>query len=220
MSCGQIALRELCVPIERYYASEIDKHAIAQTQLNFPDTIQLGDVEQWRTWDIDWESVDLLLAGSPCQGFSLAGKMLGHGDPRSRLYWVFLEILRHVQAVNPSVKYLLENNTSAPADAQRRGDRHKTPQASAKQAAGGAGRDQQGRRPTHPSKHWGAPPRGDVQGELQAAPSAGLDGLQLVPSCLLHRGRSGHDEPSSPRSTAPRREASLHEACSRSRTRR
>ena len=51
MSCGQIALRELCVPIERYYASEIDKHAIAQTQLNFPDTIQLGDVEQWRTWE-------------------------------------------------------------------------------------------------------------------------------------------------------------------------
>ena len=115
MSCGQIALRELCVPIERYYASEIDKHAIAQTQLNFPDTIQLGDVEQWRTWDIDWESVDLLLAGSPCQGFSLAGKMLGHGDPRSRLYWVFLEILRHVQAVNPSVKYLLENVRMRPS---------------------------------------------------------------------------------------------------------
>lgn len=54
MSCGQIALRELGVPIERYYASEIDKHAIQQTQLNFPDTIQLGDVERWRDWDIDW----------------------------------------------------------------------------------------------------------------------------------------------------------------------
>ena len=78
MSCGQIALRELGVPIERYYASEIDKHAIAQTQLNFPDTIQLGDVEKWREWDIEWEEIDLLLAGSPCQGFSLAGKMLGH----------------------------------------------------------------------------------------------------------------------------------------------
>ena len=52
MSCGQIALRELGVHIERYYASEIDKHAIAQTQLNFPDTIQLGDVEKWREWNI------------------------------------------------------------------------------------------------------------------------------------------------------------------------
>nr|WP_314650874.1 DNA (cytosine-5-)-methyltransferase [uncultured Porphyromonas sp.] len=109
MSCGQIALRELGVPIERYYASEIDKHAIAQTQLNFPETIQLGDVEQWRTWDIDWASVDLLLAGSPCQGFSLAGGQLGLDDPRSRLFWVFNEIRLHLLSSNPSAKWLLEN---------------------------------------------------------------------------------------------------------------
>ena len=119
MSCGQIALRELGVPIERYYASEIDKHAIAQTQLNFPDTIQLGDVEKWREWNIEWEEIDLLLAGSPCQGFSLAGKMLGHDDPRSRLYWVFLDILHHVQKINPNVKYLLENVRMRPADEAR-----------------------------------------------------------------------------------------------------
>lgn len=119
MSCGQIALRELGVPIERYYASEIDKHAIAQTQLNFPETIQLGDVEKWREWNIEWEEIDLLLAGSPCQGFSLAGKMLGHDDPRSRLYWVFLDILHHVQKLNPNVKYLLENVRMRPADEAR-----------------------------------------------------------------------------------------------------
>ena len=119
MSCGQIALRELGVPIERYYASEIDKHAIKQTQLNFPDTIHLGDVEKWREWDIEWEEIDLLLAGSPCQGFSLAGKMLGHDDPRSRLYWVFLDILHHVQKLNPNVKYLLENVRMRPADEVR-----------------------------------------------------------------------------------------------------
>ena len=119
MSCGQIALRELGVPIERYYASEIDKHAIAQTQLNFPETIQLGDVEKWREWDIEWEEIDLLLAGSPCQGFSLAGKMLGHDDPRSRLYWVFLDILHHVQSLNPSVKFLLENVRMRPSDEAR-----------------------------------------------------------------------------------------------------
>lgn len=119
MSCGQIALRELGVPIERYYASEIDKHAIKQTQLNFPDTIHLGDVEKWREWDIEWKEIDLLLAGSPCQGFSLAGKMLGHDDPRSRLYWVFLDILHHVQKLNPNVKYLLENVRMRPADEVR-----------------------------------------------------------------------------------------------------
>lgn len=119
MSCGQIALRELGVPIERYYASEIDKHAIKQTQLNLPETIQLGDVEKWREWDIEWEEVDLLLAGSPCQGFSLAGKMLGHDDPRSRLYWVFLDILHHVQKLNPNVKYLLENVRMRPSDELR-----------------------------------------------------------------------------------------------------
>lgn len=109
MSCGQIALRDMGVPINRYYASEIDKHAIKQTQLNFPDTIQLGDVERWREWDIDWGGVDLLLAGSPCQGFSLAGKMLGHEDPRSRLFWVFVDILKHVMRCNPKALWLLEN---------------------------------------------------------------------------------------------------------------
>lgn len=119
MSCGQIALRELGVPIERYYASEIDKHAIKQTQLNFPETIQLGDVERWREWNIEWSEIDLLLAGSPCQGFSLAGKMLGHDDPRSRLYWVFLDILHHVQKLNPNAKYLLENVRMRPADEVR-----------------------------------------------------------------------------------------------------
>ena len=119
MSCGQIALRELGVPIDRYYASEIDKHAIKQTQLNFPETIQLGDVEKWREWNIEWSEIDLLLAGSPCQGFSLAGKMLGHDDPRSKLYWVFLDILHHVQKLNPNAKYLLENVRMRPSDELR-----------------------------------------------------------------------------------------------------
>lgn len=68
MSCGQIALKELGIKVDTYYASEIDKHAIAQTQLNFPNTIQLGDVEGWKTWDIDWSSIDLILAGSPRDG--------------------------------------------------------------------------------------------------------------------------------------------------------
>lgn len=109
MSCGQIALRELGITPETYYASEIDRHAIAQTQYNFPDTVQLGDVTCWREWEIDWEHIDLVMGGSPCQGFSFAGKQLAFDDPRSRLFFVFAEILAHARRCNPGVKFLLEN---------------------------------------------------------------------------------------------------------------
>lgn len=109
MSCGQIALKKLGIIPEIYYASEIDKHAIKQTQLNFPDTVQLGDVTKWKEWDIDWESIDLLLAGSPCQGFSFAGKQLAFDDPRSKLFFVFIDILNHIRSLNLDVLFLLEN---------------------------------------------------------------------------------------------------------------
>lgn len=109
MSCGQIALKQCGIPVEKYYASEIGKVAIKQTQLNFPDTIQLGDVKQWESWDIHWSSIDIILAGSPCQGFSFAGKQLAFDDPRSKLFFVFVEILNHCRKFNPKVKFLLEN---------------------------------------------------------------------------------------------------------------
>lgn len=107
MSCGQIALRELGVKIDAYYASEIDKFCIRQTQLNFPDTIQLGDVR-----GIDMgrlPKIDLILAGSPCQGFSFAGKQLNFEDPRSRLFFEFHRIAAQATYYNPNVKWLLEN---------------------------------------------------------------------------------------------------------------
>ena len=109
MSCGQIALRELGIIPEVYYASEIDRHAIAQTQLNFPDTVQLGDVQCWKDWDIDWDHIDIVMGGSPCQGFSFCGKQLAFDDPRSRLFFVFAEILDYARSRNPNVKFLLEN---------------------------------------------------------------------------------------------------------------
>lgn len=109
MSCGRIALHELGIVPETYYASEIDRHAIAQTRYNFPDTVFLGDVERWRDWDIDWERLDLVMGGSPCQGFSFAGKQLAFDDPRSRLFFVFAEILDYARSRNPRVKFLLEN---------------------------------------------------------------------------------------------------------------
>ena len=79
MSCGQIALNQLGIKVDKYYASEIDKWAIQVTQANYPDTVQLGDITKWREWDIDWASIDLVYGGSPCQGFSFAGKQLADG---------------------------------------------------------------------------------------------------------------------------------------------
>lgn len=109
MSCGQIALERSGVKVENYFASEIDKYAIQITQKNYPNTIQLGDVENWKNWDINWNSIDLLIGGSPCQGFSFIGKQLSFDDPRSKLFFVYVDILNHIKRVKPDVKFLLEN---------------------------------------------------------------------------------------------------------------
>ena len=109
MSCGRIALDRAGTPVTQYYASELDKHAIKVAQANWPDTIQLGDVTKWQEWDIDWSSIDLLIGGSPCQGFSFAGKQLAFDDPRSKLFFVYVDILNHIRSLNPDVKFMLEN---------------------------------------------------------------------------------------------------------------
>lgn len=109
MSCGRIAAERAGFEVENYYASELDKHAIKVTQANWPNTIQLGDVTKWREWDIDWSSIDLLIGGSPCQGFSFAGKQLAFDDPRSKLFFVYVDILNHIKSVSPDVRFMLEN---------------------------------------------------------------------------------------------------------------
>lgn len=109
ISCGRLALERAGFSVGSYYASEVDKFAMTVAQKNFPDTVQLGDVSHWRDWDIDWRRVDLILGGSPCQGFSSGGKMLAFDDPRSRLFFVYVDILNHVKLYNPNVKFLLEN---------------------------------------------------------------------------------------------------------------
>lgn len=109
MSCGQIALNRIGIKPDNYYASELDKYAITVTQANFPETKQLGDVTKWRDWDIDWASIDLLIGGSPCQGFSFAGKQLAFNDPRSALFFEYVNILNHIRKHHPDVKFLLEN---------------------------------------------------------------------------------------------------------------
>lgn len=130
MSCGQIALKELGIKIDTYYASEVDKFAIAQTQLNFPDTIQLGDVR-----NIDARKlgrIDLLIGGSPCQSFSFAGKRAGMStkqneeiytlerylelkragfefEGESYLFWEYIRILHEIRENNQDVYFMLEN---------------------------------------------------------------------------------------------------------------
>ena len=103
MSCGQIALDQLGIPVETYYASEIDKYAIQVTQANYPNTVQVGDVTNLDPKD--FADVDLIMGGSPCQGFSFAGKQLAFDDPRSALFFEFIRLLK---AIKPKY-FLLEN---------------------------------------------------------------------------------------------------------------
>ena len=103
MSCGQIALNRAGIEYDNYFASEIDKHAIKVTQTNYPNTIQLGDVREIKAENLP--KIDLLIGGSPCQGFSFSGKQLNFDDPRSKL---FFEFVRLVKELKPKY-WLLEN---------------------------------------------------------------------------------------------------------------
>jgi DNA-cytosine methyltransferase len=109
ISAGQVALERAGIKVDNYYASEVDKYAIQITQKNHSNTIQLGDVTKWREWDIDWSSIDMVIGGSPCQGFSFAGKQLNFEDPRSKLFFDFLDVCNNVANHNPKMKFLLEN---------------------------------------------------------------------------------------------------------------
>ena len=103
MSCVRIALEQLGIPIKQYFASEIDKYPIQITQKNYPDTIQLGDVT--KVFAKDLPPIDILVGGSPCQGFSFAGDQLAFDDPRSAL---FFEFVRLIKECKPKY-FLLEN---------------------------------------------------------------------------------------------------------------
>jgi DNA (cytosine-5)-methyltransferase 3A len=113
MNTGRQALENVGIKVNKYYSSEIKPYAIQLTQHHFPDTIQVGDVTKWREWDIDWKSIDLVLSGSPCQDLSAAGKRAGINGKKSSLFFVFVEILEHVKALNAKVLFLQENVGSA-----------------------------------------------------------------------------------------------------------
>jgi DNA (cytosine-5)-methyltransferase 3A len=113
MNTGRQALENVGIKVNKYYSSEIKPYAIELTQYHFPDTIQVGDVTKWREWDIDWQSIDLVLSGSPCQDLSAAGKRAGINGSRSSLFFVFIDILNHIKSLNPNVLFLQENVGSA-----------------------------------------------------------------------------------------------------------
>lgn len=102
MSCGQIALERAGIKVN-YYASEIDKYAIKVTQANYPNTIQLGDITKINGKDLP--KIDLLIGGSPCQGFSFAGKQLNFNDQRSKLFFEYIRLLKECKP-----KYFLLEN--------------------------------------------------------------------------------------------------------------
>lgn len=109
ISAGQVSLERSGIKVDNYYASEIDKYAMQVANKNYPNTIQLGSVTNWMNWDIDFATIDLVIGGSPCQGFSIAGKQLNFDDERSKLFFEFSAILDTIKILNPNVKFLLEN---------------------------------------------------------------------------------------------------------------
>ena len=122
ISCGMVALERAGIPVEKYYASEIDEYAMKISNKNYPEIIQLGDIE-----DINRETIkelghiDLIIGGSPCQGLSSSNVWLKDGEygvngtGKSRLFWQYVRILNLVREINPNVKFLLENVGSASA---------------------------------------------------------------------------------------------------------
>lgn len=103
MSCGQIALERAKIKVNKYFASEINKYAIKVTQCNYPNTIQLGDITQINGHMLP--KIDLIMGGSPCQGFSFAGKQMNFNDPRSRLFFEYIRLLKECKPK----WFLLEN---------------------------------------------------------------------------------------------------------------
>ena len=88
ISCGQVALERAGIKVDKYFASEIDKHAIRVTQSNYPNTIQIGNVTKVDASNLP--NIGLLMGGSPCQGFSFSGKQLNFEDERSKLFFEFV----------------------------------------------------------------------------------------------------------------------------------
>jgi len=117
MSCGQLALKKAGISVGTYHASEIDKWAIQVTKKNFPYTLQMGDITKLEDWRLelikDEIGIDLVIGGSPCQGFSFAGNQLNFEDPRSKLFFDFVRVLKILKP-----KYFLLENVRMKKESQ------------------------------------------------------------------------------------------------------
>lgn len=127
MSCGRIALERAGIPVTNYFASEIDKYAIQVSKANWPDIKHVGSVTDiWISYDEDFDTTRiinimtgedysfrgkfaLIIGGSPCQGFSFAGLGLNFEDPRSKLFFEFVRLMKVISRYNPEAKFFLEN---------------------------------------------------------------------------------------------------------------
>ena len=111
VSCGRVALERAGIPVEKYYASEIDKYAIQITQKNYPDTVQLGDVTKVNFEELIGK-VDLLIGGSPCQDLSNykydRGDVKGLEGSKSSLFYYFVKAIRTIRP-----KYFLLENVAS-----------------------------------------------------------------------------------------------------------
>lgn len=107
ISCGQLALQRAGIKVDTYYASEIDKHAIKVTQNNFPNTIQLGDINNHNNWDLP--KIDMIIGGSPCQDLSIykfdRNDVKGLNGSKSGLFYQYVECLKKYKP-----KYFLLEN--------------------------------------------------------------------------------------------------------------
>ena len=108
MGCDMMAYsRTNLPPTTKVYHADIDKYAMAVDRFLHPQVIQLGDVTKIKGSDLG--HIDLLLGGSPCQGFSFSGKQLAFDDPRSQLFFQFVRILKELREINPNIHFFLEN---------------------------------------------------------------------------------------------------------------
>lgn len=106
MSCGRIALDKLNVKVDRYFRSEIDPYATKVAESRWDDVISLGDVRKVNA-EMLAHDIDLLIGGSPCQGFSFAqgSNRPDFDDPRSALFWEYKRLLDELKP-----KYFLLEN--------------------------------------------------------------------------------------------------------------
>lgn len=115
-----VALEMAGIPVETYYASEIDEYAMKISKKNYPNIIQLGDITKLTQEQLlELPVIDLLIGGSPCQSLSSSNVWLKDGEygingtGKSNLFWEYVRVLKILQVKNPNIKFLLENVGSA-----------------------------------------------------------------------------------------------------------